>query len=174
MGKIGGLVKSALPMGVGALAAAIVAKRLGTFGSPIGDQSSLAGDPWTPAQYAGVILGGFFGSNLVGRFGIDREKFMMGALGLAVAKGVFTILAPKIPGVSTLLGAEDEMEYDPVTGQAWYYENGKKIALQGLVTASPMDGYNFNNYGMSGIVTASPMDGEDDNLGDDMDVLRAY
>lgn len=175
LGKISHVVKDVMPMGIGALAAAIVAKRLGTFGSPIGEQSDLAGAPWTPAQYAGVILGGIFGAKFVGRFGINSEKFMMGAIGLAVVKGVFTVLAPKIPGAATLLGDSEEIEYDPVSGQAWYMENGKKVALQGLVTASPMDGYNFNNYGMAGLVTASPMDGEDDNLGDDdMNVLQAY
>lgn len=171
-GMLGGVtrgLKSLLPMGIGMAAAAALAKRF-NIGDPIGASSTIAGEPWTPVQYGLTLAVGAavqaFGPKL-GLRGNLAEKAMEGALALAGAKLFFTVLVPKIPGVSNFLGADDDIEYDPATGQAWMMENGKRIALQGLVTASPMDG----------IVTASPLDGDGDNFGeaeDSNDVLSAY
>lgn len=162
-----GFAKGFLPKGLGMLAAAVAAKRMS--GTPVGDASSLGGEPWSLMQYVAAIGVGFLGAKFAPKLGLNGQAFLDGATDLALNKALFTIAAPKIPGASMLLGAGDDLEYDPVTGQAWYFENGQKVALQGLVTASPLDGE---------IYSASPLDGEGDNFGNadfsDNDVLSAY
>jgi len=166
-GKIAAMGKGLLPLGLGMLAAAALAKKVGDGSIGEGGPSSIGGEPWTWTQYAAAVGVGFLGSQFVGKIGLNGEKFFDGALGLALMKGVFTFIVPKSETLKKYIGADDELEYDPATGQMWMFENGKKVALQGLVTASPLDG----------LVTASPMDGDGDNFGemeDSNDVLSAY
>lgn len=154
-GKAGAALKSLVPMLAGLAATAAITKRIP--GAPMSGSgpSSVAGEPWSVAQYGVALAIAVAGGPIVQRFAgrwISGEKFAQGALALVGAKLLFTEIVPRIPGAQQWLGAaEGEVAYDEQSGQASIYSNGQWQALQGLTVASPLDGLEY----------ASPLDGDE-------------
>lgn len=160
------MLKSLVPMLAGLAATAAITKRIP--GAPMSGSgpSSVAGEPWSMAQYgvalAIAVAGGPIVQKFAGRW-ISGEGFAKGALALVGAKLLFTEIVPRIPGASNFLGAaEGEVAYDDATGQASIYSNGQWQALQGLNYASPLDGLEYASaldgdvsYGMGHLMPAN-------------------
>jgi hypothetical protein len=109
--------------------------------------SEFAGTSWTWKQYGIALLVAQFGGKLLGRI-IDPTGFRQGAMDAIVMKFVWTEGISKSDWGKEQFGVGD-IYTDSSTGQAYWDQGGRQVAMQGLVEESALDG----------LVEASPMDG---------------
>lgn len=143
-------VKAGIPRLAGKLAVAAAinaAKRWLPNTASMGNPSSLAGEPWGLAQYGVALAVAVLGPKLLGKF-VNPTEFRRGAVDLILQKAVWTQGIARIPMAQQWFGAIGDQEYDN-NGQGWIEDGGQMHAMQGLMSAGPMDG----------LVSKSPFDG---------------
>lgn len=166
LGNVGNIVKELGGMAAGLVAVGLLVKKLPPNEDMGSGPSSLAGERWSIAQYAGagsIALLAPIALKPVAKW-VPVNGVRLGALALIALKAVYTELVPKIPGASEFLGEVEGAVKVDGNKQSWIFANGSWNAMQGLgrramgglVNASAMDG-------MGGLVNASAMDGADDD-----------
>lgn len=151
----GGLIgeaQKALPRVAGMLAVAWAVRKWGGTGSLMGSQvvtSEFAGTSWTMRQYGIALIVAQFGGKLLSKI-IDPSGFRQGAMDAIVMKFVWTEGIAKSDWGKQQFGTGD-IYNDTDTGQLYWDQNGRQVAMQGLVEAGAMDG----------LVEGGPMDGHD-------------
>jgi hypothetical protein len=148
-----GEVSRFLPSLAGKLFVSAVVKRFGAqggslFGPP--QSSPTVGGSWTMGQYLAGLLAANLGAKVFGRF-LNAAEFRRGGMDLIMTKLVYTEGLARSPGLQAILGnvPDGQIRVD-ADGQTYLQQGGRWVAMQGLTTASPLDGT---------LVEAAPLDG---------------
>lgn len=156
-GGLAGELSGFVPRLAGKLFVAWAVQRFGQQGGAsligqTGYTSPTAGGSWNSTQYVVAVLAAAVGSRLFGRW-VSAAEFKRGAMDLILTKLVWTEGIARSAWAQQTFGnvAEGTISRDN-QGQTWIFSAGRWQAMQGLVEASPLDGY-------GDLVEASPLDG---------------
>lgn len=151
LGGLFGEAQKALPRVAGMLAVAWAVKQWGGTGSLWnGDgtvvTSEFAGTSWNWRQYGIALAVATIGPKILGRL-VDANGFRQGAMDAIVQKFVWTEGIAKTEWGKNAFG--NDVYRDSDSGQMYWDQGGRQVAMQGLTHAGPLDG----------LVEASAMDG---------------